>query len=62
MTETGSQQPAPGYRELAVDPTDLLTCGRCGAIVGETETDLHDRFHVSVETPATMPSTTTRGG
>jgi hypothetical protein len=29
-------------------------------LVSDTETDLHDRFHVSVEHPATMPSTMTR--
>jgi hypothetical protein len=62
MTDAAGARPAPGYRELTVDPTDVLVCGRCGALVGETETDLHDRFHVSVEPPATLPSTSTRGG
>jgi hypothetical protein len=38
----------------------VLVCQRCGALVSDTETDLHDRFHVSVERPATMPSTMTR--
>jgi hypothetical protein len=56
-----ASQPKPGYREARSDPTDLLVCQRCGALVSDTETDLHDRFHVSVERPATMPSTMTRG-
>jgi hypothetical protein len=38
----------------------VLVCQRCGALVSDTATDLHDRFHVSVERPATMPSTMTR--
>ena len=53
-------QPKPGYREAAADPASVLVCQRCGALVSDTETDLHDRFHVSVERPATMPSTMTR--
>jgi hypothetical protein len=53
-------QPKAGYREATADPASLLVCQRCGALVSDTETDLHDRFHVSVEHPATMPSTMTR--
>ncbi len=53
-------QPKPGYREVTADIASVLACQRCGALVSETETDLHDRFHVSVEHPATMPSTMTR--
>jgi hypothetical protein len=53
-------QPKPGYREATADPTSVLVCQRCGALVSDTATDLHDRFHVSVEHPATMPSTMTR--
>jgi hypothetical protein len=54
-----ASQPKPGYREATADPASVLVCRRCGALVSDTETDLHDRFHVSVERPATMPSTTT---
>jgi hypothetical protein len=61
MTQQGSAQPAPGYREAIEDPPDQLVCQRCGAVVSGADTDLHDRFHVSVERPATMPSTMTRG-
>jgi len=53
-------QPKPGYQEAISDPASLLACQRCGALVSDTATDLHDRFHVSVERPATMPSTMTR--
>jgi hypothetical protein len=53
-------QPKPGYQEATADPASVLVCQRCGALVSDTETDLHDRFHVSVEHPATMPSTMTR--
>ena len=53
-------QPKPGYREATADPASALVCQRCGALVADTETDLHDRFHVSLEHPATMPSTMTR--
>lgn len=60
MSQADQSQPQPGYREAALDPTDLLVCQRCGAAVADTATDLHDRFHVSVESPATLPSTTTR--
>ena len=52
-------QPKPGYREAMTDPASLLVCQRCGALVSDTATDLHDRFHLSVEHPATT-STTTR--
>ena len=55
-----SPQPKPGYREATADPASTVVCRRCGALVSDTETDLHDRFHVSVERPATMPSTMTR--
>ena len=61
MTQTGPAQPQPGYRPATEQPMDLVACGRCGALVAETDTDLHDRFHLSVERPATMPSTSTRG-
>jgi hypothetical protein len=54
--------PQPGYHAVTLDPMDTVVCQRCGALVVETDTDLHDRFHVSVEHPATMPSTSTRGG
>ena len=57
-----SQQPQPGYRDAVLDPVEVLICQRCGALVKGDDTDLHDRFHVSVEHPATMPSTSTRGG
>jgi hypothetical protein len=40
---------------------DPVACGRCGALVAETDTDLHDRFHLSVERPVTMPSASTQG-
>lgn len=60
MTEADRSQPEPGYRPGELDPTGVLVCGRCGALVSEGDTDLHDRFHVSVEHPATMPSTMTR--
>jgi hypothetical protein len=60
MTQPNQPQPKPGYREARADPADQLVCQRCGALVADTETDLHDRFHVSVERPATMPSTMTR--
>jgi hypothetical protein len=53
-------QPKPGYREATEDPAGVVVCQRCGALVADTATDLHDRFHVSVERPATMPSTMTR--
>ena len=53
-------QPTTGYREATADPASVLVCQRCGGLVSDTETDLHDRFHVSVEHPATMPSTMTR--
>jgi hypothetical protein len=53
-------QPKPGYREATADPASVLVCQRCGALVSDTKTDLHDRFYVSVERPATMPSTMTR--
>jgi hypothetical protein len=64
MTAGQSRQdrPQPGYREATLDPMDAVVCQRCGALVVETDTDLHDRFHVSVEHPATMPATSTRGG
>ena len=55
-----TSQPKPGYREVTTDVASVLVCRRCGALVSETETDLHDRFHVSVERPATMPSTMTQ--
>jgi hypothetical protein len=55
-----SPQPKPGYRETIEDPASVLVCQRCGALVSDTATDLHDRFHVSVGHPATMPSTMTR--
>jgi hypothetical protein len=61
MTDMSEAQPKPGYREAVMDPMDTVVCRRCGALVVETDTDLHDRFHVSVEQPATLPSTTTRG-
>jgi hypothetical protein len=61
MTQTDpTSQPKPGYREATADPTSMLICQRCGALVADSETDLHDRFHVSVERPVTMPSTMTR--
>ena len=53
-------QPTPGYQEATTDPAAQLICQRCGALVADTATDLHDRFHVSIERPATMPSTMTR--
>jgi hypothetical protein len=55
-----TSQPKPGDREATADPPSVLVCRRCGALISDTETDLHDRFHVSVERPATMPSTMTR--
>jgi hypothetical protein len=60
MTQPDPTPPKPGYREATADPASVLVCQRCGALVSDTETDLHDRFQVSVERPATMPSTTTR--
>ncbi len=60
MTEMSNAQPKPGYRDAVLQPMDTVVCQRCGALVLETDTDLHDRFHVSVERPATMPSTMTR--
>ncbi len=61
MTQTDpTPQPKPGYREVTTDLASVYVCGRCGALVSDTDTDLHDRFHVSVERPATMPSTMTR--
>jgi hypothetical protein len=53
-------QPKPGYREATADPSSVLVCQRCGALVSDAATDLHERFHVSIERPATMPSTMTR--
>lgn len=60
MTER-SEQREPGYREAALDPLDVLICNRCGCLVKQDETDRHDRWHVDVEHPATMPATMTRG-
>jgi hypothetical protein len=61
VTGTSGAQPKPGYQELTLDPAVVMVCQRCGALVSDTATDLHDRFHVSAEHPATMPSTSTRG-
>jgi hypothetical protein len=61
MSDITPPQRQPGYRAKAMDPFDVVVCQRCGALVAEEDTDLHDRFHVSVEHPATMPSTMTRG-
>ena len=55
-----TSQPKPGYQEVTTDIASVLVCRRCGALISETETDLHDRFHVSIDHPATMPSTMTR--
>jgi hypothetical protein len=62
MSETnlGDQQPQPGYREAVLDPVEVLICGRCGALVKADDTDLHDRFHVSVEQPSSRYSSGTR--
>ena len=64
MTEAQppSDQPTPGYREVLLDPAETYVCLRCGALVKEDSTDLHDRFHVSVEHPATRHASGTRGG
>ena len=55
-----TSQPKPGYREVTADQASVLVCRRCGALTPDTESDLHDRFHLSVERPATMPSMMTR--
>jgi hypothetical protein len=34
-------QPKPGSREATADPASVLVCQRCGALVSDTETDLH---------------------
>jgi DNA-binding transcriptional MerR regulator len=60
MSQNDQDQPKPGYRPVMLDPTDLLKCQRCGALVADGDSDLHDRFHVSIERPATMPTTSTR--
>ena len=60
MSQPPAQGPAPGYREAVLDPMDMLVCARCGALVAQTDTDLHDRFHVSVEHPATRHASSTR--
>jgi hypothetical protein len=51
-------QPKPGYREATADPASLLVCQRCGALVADTETDLHDRFWSSSRPPATRSAWT----
>jgi hypothetical protein len=43
MTQTGPAQSQPGYRPATEQPMDLVACGWCGALVAETDTDLHDR-------------------
>ena len=60
--EIQGDQPAPGYRDALLDPTEDYMCLRCGALVKQDSTDLHDRFHVSVEQPATRHTSSTRGG
>jgi hypothetical protein len=40
--QDATPQPKPGYREATADPASLLVCQRCGALVSDTETDLHD--------------------
>ncbi len=55
-------QPTPGYREVLLDPAEADICLRCGALVKQDSTDLHDRFHVSVEHPATRHASGTRSG
>jgi hypothetical protein len=61
-TDPASRQPQPGYRGEVIGPFEAVICQRRGAPVKTDDTDLHDRFHVSVEHPATMPSTGTGGG
>jgi hypothetical protein len=39
-----TSQPEPGYREATADPASVLVCRWCGALISDTETDLHDRF------------------
>ncbi len=53
-------QPTPGYREVLLDPAETYVCLRCGALVKEDSTDLHDRFHVSVEQPVSRHTSGTR--
>jgi len=55
-----SQQPPPGYREAVLDPAETLVCQRCGTLVKADDTDLHDRFHVSMEQPSSRYSSGTR--
>ena len=61
MTDSAAQ-PQPGYREATAEPADWVTCRRCGALVAQTDADLHDRFHLSVEQPVTLRGSSTRGG
>jgi hypothetical protein len=60
--EVQGDQPAPGYRDVLLDPTETYMCLRCGALVKQDSTDLHDRFHVSVEHPVTRHASGTRSG
>lgn len=64
MTDVQAQgdQPVPGYREVLLDPAETYMCQRCGALVKQDATDLHDGFHVSVEHPATRHASSTRSG
>ncbi|HYY78226.1 MAG TPA: hypothetical protein VFD04_03465 [Actinomycetes bacterium] len=60
-TDPAGRQPEPGYREAVLDPVETLVCQRCGALVKQDDTDLHDRFHVSVEQPSSRYTSGTRG-
>jgi hypothetical protein len=41
--EVQGDQPVPGYRDILLDPTETYMCLRCGALIKQDPTDLHDR-------------------